>query len=267
MTQQLAAQKHRILPALMVVAAGLALSAWGMRADAQTATTTGMSGTAPTCALSVSPTTISSGQSASLSWVSQSVTIGSIDQGIGSVASASGGSMTVTPQVSTTYTGTFAGTSEASTGSGTSALYTGVASGIGTDSFTLTADDGTSYTVTTSATTQIRDQAGNTIPFSSIQSGDSIRLDGMLCSTGSIAATVVRDTSIGGTGSGGSSPGAATGTGTTSGTEIPGASSGATDGSGTGGSGTGAGGTGTGTGGTGTSSTGSGTSSGSFPFF
>lgn len=475
MNQQHAAHGFRALPAIAVLALGVALSAWGMRADAQTATTTGTS-SAPSCTLSVSPTSISAGESASLSWTSQGVTTGSLDQGLGTVASASGGSMTVSPQVSTTYTGTFAGTSgtvscsatltvsgtgsmmatsststvsatssmtgsstvitapnyyygatstaggtyygtpstgigsmgttaqgtgttgTGTTGTGTatgmgtgtvgmtplaaltaypaagttpapmvvdidssgtalvrgvvmsssanmvtlqswgglwiirstgtatvipagatvgdlsqirvgdfigvdgtlatdqlytidanlvrdwttnpyvatsaaaestggttgaatgtdemssgtssagttasSALYTGVASSIGTDSFTLTADDGTAYTVATDADTLIWDQTGNTIPFSSIQSGDSIRLNGTLDSAGTIKATVVRDTSVGGAGAGASS-GAGGSSATSTGT-----------------------GTGTGTsGGSGTGGTDTTTSSGGLPFF
>lgn len=87
-----------------VLAIGLTLAIWGTMASAQTATST-----TPTCSLSVSPSSVSSGQSATLTWVSSGANTGSLDQGLGSVASVASGSMTVQPTASTTYTGTFGG--------------------------------------------------------------------------------------------------------------------------------------------------------------
>lgn len=103
-------ERRRLALRWGIVAVGLALSAWGTFATAQTTTmATSTSGSSPTCSLSISPTSLSAGQSATLNWVSSGANTGSIDQGLGSVASAASGSMTVQPATSTTYTGTFGG--------------------------------------------------------------------------------------------------------------------------------------------------------------
>lgn len=73
-------------------------------------------------------------------------------------------------------------------------LYTGTASAIGADSFTLTSLDGTEYTVMTDNNTVFLNTARETIAFSDITSGDSIRINGSL-SGSTITATVVRDIS------------------------------------------------------------------------
>jgi uncharacterized repeat protein (TIGR01451 family) len=61
----------------------------------------------PYCTMSASPTSITSGQSATLSWNSTHVSSVTIDKGIGSVALS--GTTSVSPTVTTTYTGTFVG--------------------------------------------------------------------------------------------------------------------------------------------------------------
>jgi len=62
---------------------------------------------APTCAMNAAPTTINQGQSATLSWSSANATSATINQGIGNVAV--NGSRSVSPNQTTTYTGTFTG--------------------------------------------------------------------------------------------------------------------------------------------------------------
>ena len=89
----------------------------------------------------------------------------------------------------TTTTSTFTTTTSA-----TVPLYTGTASAIGADSFTLTSLDGTEYTVMTDSSTVFLNTARATIAFSDIESGDSIRVNGSL-SDSTITATVVRDIS------------------------------------------------------------------------
>lgn len=57
----------------------------------------------PICAMSISPSTVLVGESATLTWETENTTTGSIDQGIGSVGQD--GSRTVTVNANTTYTG------------------------------------------------------------------------------------------------------------------------------------------------------------------
>jgi len=63
----------------------------------------------PTVTLSASPTSINSGDSATLSWTSTNATAVSIDNGVGSVSPVGGGSVTVSPTTPTTYTITATG--------------------------------------------------------------------------------------------------------------------------------------------------------------
>ena len=65
---------------------------------------------APTATLTASPTGITSGQTAMLTWTTTNATSASIDNGIGSVTPVSGGSVTVQPSMTTTYTITAMGT-------------------------------------------------------------------------------------------------------------------------------------------------------------
>lgn len=61
----------------------------------------------PACSMSIDPTSITQGQSATLTWDTTNVTTASIDQGVGTVALS--GSANVSPNTTTTYTGTFTG--------------------------------------------------------------------------------------------------------------------------------------------------------------
>ncbi|MDY0302541.1 MAG: hypothetical protein RBR98_02010, partial [Candidatus Moranbacteria bacterium] len=61
----------------------------------------------PTCSISANPTTINSGGTSTLSWSSANATSASINQNIGSVAT--GGTKSVKPATSTTYTMTVSG--------------------------------------------------------------------------------------------------------------------------------------------------------------
>jgi YD repeat-containing protein len=63
----------------------------------------------PTCSLSASPTSILVGQSATLTWTSANASSASISNGVGSVSPVAGGSVVVTPGVTTTYTLTVTG--------------------------------------------------------------------------------------------------------------------------------------------------------------
>ena len=63
----------------------------------------------PTATLAASPTTITSGQTATLSWTTTNATSASIDNGVGAVQPVSAGSVTVSPSATTTYTLTAAG--------------------------------------------------------------------------------------------------------------------------------------------------------------
>ena len=65
--------------------------------------------TLPTCTLSATPTSITSGGSSSLAWTSQNATGISINQGIGAVTPVAGGSRSVSPTATTTYTATVTG--------------------------------------------------------------------------------------------------------------------------------------------------------------
>jgi hypothetical protein len=59
---------------------------------------------APSSALSADPTTIASGNSSTLTWSTTNATSASIDNGVGSVTPVSGGSTSVSPTSTTTYT-------------------------------------------------------------------------------------------------------------------------------------------------------------------
>lgn len=64
---------------------------------------------APTCTLTANPTTIQSGSSSLLSWMTSNANSFSINQSIGSVTPVMSGSRAVSPMVTTTYTGTAVG--------------------------------------------------------------------------------------------------------------------------------------------------------------
>lgn len=74
---------------------------------------------APTASLSANPTTIDEGQSATLSWSTTNATSASINNGVGSVSPVSGGSVSVSPAVTTTYTLSVAGDGGSTTASAT----------------------------------------------------------------------------------------------------------------------------------------------------
>lgn len=64
---------------------------------------------APTCALTAAPTSMTTGNSSVLSWTTTNATALSIDHGINSVTPVALGSTSVSPTVTTTYTGTVTG--------------------------------------------------------------------------------------------------------------------------------------------------------------
>ncbi|OGC84991.1 hypothetical protein A3F55_01215 [Candidatus Adlerbacteria bacterium RIFCSPHIGHO2_12_FULL_53_18] len=63
----------------------------------------------PTCTLSASPSSIASGQSATLSWTTTNATSASINNGVGAVTPTAGGTKSVSPATTTTYTMTATG--------------------------------------------------------------------------------------------------------------------------------------------------------------
>src|SRR3989344_4781643 len=63
----------------------------------------------PSCTLTASPASITSGQSSTLSWTSTNATTGTIDNGAGNMTPIASGSKSVSPTVSTLYTATVTG--------------------------------------------------------------------------------------------------------------------------------------------------------------
>ena len=79
----------------------------------------------PTATLTASPTSITSGQTATLTWTTTNATSASIDNGIGAVQPVSGGSVTVTPSKTTTYTLTATGSGGSATAQATVTVQPG----------------------------------------------------------------------------------------------------------------------------------------------
>ena len=65
--------------------------------------------TPPTCTLSASPDSISSGGSSTLTWASANATSASMDNSVGTLTPVAGGTVAVSPTNTTTYTATFTG--------------------------------------------------------------------------------------------------------------------------------------------------------------
>src|SRR3989338_2915587 len=63
----------------------------------------------PSCTLTASPASITSGQSSTLSWTSTNATTGTINQGVGAMTPIAAGSKSVSPTSSTLYTATVTG--------------------------------------------------------------------------------------------------------------------------------------------------------------
>ncbi|MCB1045453.1 MAG: hypothetical protein KDC35_21095 [Acidobacteria bacterium] len=107
---------------------------------------------APTASLTASPTTITEGQSATLSWTTSNATSASINNGVGAATPVASGSRTVSPTVTTTYTLTATGDGGTSTasativvnsaGGGTSTLDNGVSK-----NYSLTTGNTATYTM------------------------------------------------------------------------------------------------------------------------
>ncbi|MES2135390.1 MAG: hypothetical protein V4449_04070 [Patescibacteria group bacterium] len=82
-------------------------SGFGATATCQTTITVTTPG--PACTITVSRSSIRTGESVTVSWTSANATSGSITGGIGSVSPVAGGSIDMFPPSDTTYTGTFTG--------------------------------------------------------------------------------------------------------------------------------------------------------------
>lgn len=76
----------------------------GRTANCSQAITVGAVPPAPACTLSLSPTSITSGQSSTLTWNMSNANSASIDQGIGAVTANASGTRVVNPTQNTTYT-------------------------------------------------------------------------------------------------------------------------------------------------------------------
>jgi len=66
-------------------------------------------GPGPACTLSINKSSITTGESATLSWTSSNATFGFIDNNVGTTSPVSSGSVTIFPPESKTYTGVFTG--------------------------------------------------------------------------------------------------------------------------------------------------------------
>jgi hypothetical protein len=69
----------------------------------------------PSCTLTASPTSITTGNTSTLSWTSTNATSGSIDEGAGTMTPIASGSKSVSPTTSTLYTATVTGTGGSAT--------------------------------------------------------------------------------------------------------------------------------------------------------
>ncbi len=102
---------HTVTPANTTTYTGTATSATGQTVTcaATVTVTNNPPPPAPICTLVANPSSVQQGGSSTLTWTTQNATSFSIDQGIGAVTTVSGGSQTVTPANTTTYTGTATG--------------------------------------------------------------------------------------------------------------------------------------------------------------
>ncbi len=91
---------------------------------------------APTCTLTATPSSISTGASSALSWTTTDATSLTINNGVGDASPVAAGSVTVTPGTTTTYTGTVTGDG----GTGTCTATITVSDGPVGPSCTLIAD-------------------------------------------------------------------------------------------------------------------------------
>ena len=75
-------------------------------------TTKAQPAAAPSCTLTPTPSTITKGQSATISWTSANATSGSINNGVGTMTPIASGAKSVSPQTTTTYAATVTGQGE-----------------------------------------------------------------------------------------------------------------------------------------------------------
>jgi hypothetical protein len=102
---------HLVTPANTTTYTGTATSATGQTVTcaATVTVTSNPPPPAPICTLVANPSSVQQGGSSTLTWTTQNATSFSIDQGIGAVATVTGGSQSITPANTTTYTGTATG--------------------------------------------------------------------------------------------------------------------------------------------------------------
>src|SRR3989344_995778 len=106
----------------------------------------------PSCTLTATPASVTSGQSSTLSWTSTNATTGTIDNGAGNMTPIASGSKSVSPTVSTLYTPTDTGVGASATCEASVDVTTGGDTIKPTVSLTAPADGATvSGTVTLSA--------------------------------------------------------------------------------------------------------------------
>ena len=123
----------------------------GGTATAQATVTVTPAGPAPTVTLSASPTSIFAGQSVTLTWTSTNATSVVLDNNLGAVQPVSGGSITVSPTQTTTYTATATGDGQQIITPGTTVTVSPLTSfdGIAQDPTTSVQDVGASGAVGT----------------------------------------------------------------------------------------------------------------------
>lgn len=146
----------------------------------------------PTGTFSASPTSIGAGSSSTLSWTSANATSASIDNGVGSLTPVAGGSIAVTPGVTTTYTLTLTGPTGTIT---KQASVTVIGSPSGTFSASPTPISlGSSSTLTWSTTNTTSTSIDNGVGSVSPASGGSINVTPSVTTTYTLTMTGVGGT-------------------------------------------------------------------------
>ncbi len=102
-----AAGSRSVSPSTTTIYSGTATGPGGSTPCTATVTVTAVP--VPSCTLTASPASILNGAASSLAWTTTNATSISLSQGIGSVTPVVGGSRSVSPSVTTTYTGTVTG--------------------------------------------------------------------------------------------------------------------------------------------------------------
>lgn len=154
-----------------------------------------------TSTLSANPSSIMGGSPTTLSWTSANATSASIDNGVGNVTPVLGGSVTVTPSATTTYTLTVVDSAGATARSSTTVTVNGspTASLAASSGSILRGNSATlSWTSTNASSTSIDNGVGNVLPVSSgsIAVSPTSTTIYTLTATGAGGATATSSTTI-----------------------------------------------------------------------